>query len=89
MTIIAPLRMHPIGGNTDLRRGFAAPPRSRGPRGSSRAWAARQGRHVTWSWDGNDRSRVKVLAWYDGEWGYSNRLVELAQKVLVEQPALV
>ncbi|HYT51117.1 MAG TPA: hypothetical protein VEL10_02805 [Gaiellaceae bacterium] len=36
-----------------------------------------------------DGSRVKVLAWYDGEWGYSNRLVELAQKVLVEQPALV
>ncbi len=23
-------------------------------------------------------SRVKVLGWYDNEWGYSNRLLELA-----------
>jgi len=23
------------------------------------------------------------VAWYDNEWGYSNRLVELAQRVLV------
>jgi glyceraldehyde 3-phosphate dehydrogenase len=25
-------------------------------------------------------TQVKVLAWYDNEWGYANRLVELAQK---------
>ena len=28
-------------------------------------------------------TQVKVLAWYDNEWGYSTRLVELAQRVLV------
>ena len=25
---------------------------------------------------------LKILTWYDNEWGYSNRIVELAQKVL-------
>jgi glyceraldehyde 3-phosphate dehydrogenase len=29
---------------------------------------------------------VKVVAWYDNEWGYSNRLIELAQRVLVPAP---
>jgi glyceraldehyde 3-phosphate dehydrogenase (phosphorylating) len=28
-----------------------------------------------------DGTQVKVVAWYDNEWGYSSRLVELAQKV--------
>jgi glyceraldehyde 3-phosphate dehydrogenase len=32
-------------------------------------------------------SMVKVFSWYDNEWGYSNRCVELAEKVL--QPATV
>jgi glyceraldehyde 3-phosphate dehydrogenase (phosphorylating) len=29
-----------------------------------------------------DGTQVKVLAWYDNEWGYSTRLVELAARVL-------
>ena len=33
-----------------------------------------------------DGTQVKVLAWYDNEWGYSNRLVELAQRMLVRVP---
>ncbi|WP_121971390.1 ArsJ-associated glyceraldehyde-3-phosphate dehydrogenase [Leptolyngbya sp. BC1307] len=28
-----------------------------------------------------DDTQVKVLAWYDNEWGYSNRMAELAKKV--------
>jgi glyceraldehyde 3-phosphate dehydrogenase (phosphorylating) len=31
-----------------------------------------------------DRTQLKVVAWYDNEWGYSNRLVELAAKVAIE-----
>jgi glyceraldehyde 3-phosphate dehydrogenase len=32
---------------------------------------------------------VKVFSWYDNEWGYSNRCVEVAARVLERQPAAV
>jgi glyceraldehyde 3-phosphate dehydrogenase len=35
-----------------------------------------------------DRTLVKVVAWYDNEWGYSCRLAELVEKVSAPQPAL-
>ena len=30
-----------------------------------------------------DGTQVKVLAWYDNEWGYANRMAELARKVAI------
>jgi glyceraldehyde-3-phosphate dehydrogenase/erythrose-4-phosphate dehydrogenase len=33
-----------------------------------------------------DGTQVKVLAWYDNEWGYANRLVELARAVAHSLP---
>ena len=34
-----------------------------------------------------DETQVKILAWYDNEWGYANRLVELARTVADNLPA--
>ena len=34
-------------------------------------------------------SLVKVLAWYDNEWGYANRLVELARTIARTMPTAV
>jgi glyceraldehyde 3-phosphate dehydrogenase len=34
-----------------------------------------------------DGTQVKVVAWYDNEWGYATRLVELAERVLAPVPA--
>ena len=36
-----------------------------------------------------DGTQVKVVAWYDNEWGYANRLVELAERVGAAVPAAV
>ena len=36
-----------------------------------------------------DGSQVKVVAWYDNEWGYSTRLVELAERVMAPIHELV
>jgi glyceraldehyde 3-phosphate dehydrogenase len=36
-----------------------------------------------------DGTCAKVIAWYDNEWGYSNRVVEVVQRVLAEGPASV
>jgi len=33
-----------------------------------------------------DSTQVKVLAWYDNEWGYANRLVELARNAALSLP---
>ena len=36
-----------------------------------------------------DGTQVKVVAWYDNEWGYSNRLIELASKVHAGRPVVM
>ena len=33
-----------------------------------------------------DGTQVKVVAWYDNEWGYATRLVELAERVMAPVP---
>jgi glyceraldehyde 3-phosphate dehydrogenase len=34
-----------------------------------------------------NETQVKVVAWYDNEWGYSSRLVDLAARVMAPVPA--
>jgi len=35
-----------------------------------------------------DKNMVKAIAWYDNEWGYANRLVEMAEFVVKGNPGL-
>jgi glyceraldehyde 3-phosphate dehydrogenase len=36
-----------------------------------------------------DDTQIKVVGWYDNEWGYATRLVELAERVMAPVPASV
>jgi len=33
-----------------------------------------------------NKTQIKILAWYDNEWGYVNRMVELLAKVAAAEP---
>jgi glyceraldehyde 3-phosphate dehydrogenase len=33
-----------------------------------------------------DGKHVKILAWYDNEWGYANRLIDLARMACESRP---
>jgi glyceraldehyde 3-phosphate dehydrogenase len=35
-----------------------------------------------------DSTQVKIISWYDNEWGYATRLTELAERVMVDVPAV-
>ena len=60
--------------------------RSSPPTSSSRPYSAIFDAPLTSVIDG---TQVKVVAWYDNEWGYANRLVDLAARVMVPVPAVV
>jgi len=34
-----------------------------------------------------DHRLVKVLAWYDNEWGYANRMIALARRIAGAAPS--
>ena len=41
------------------------------------------------STDVTDGTLVKVLGWYDNEWGYSNRVVDLVEYITSREPVAV
>ena len=70
----------PAGGHPALHRGRRSSPPTSSPTRTRRSSTPTR----RWSWTG---TLLKVVSWYDNEWGYSNRCVELAAKVLEREPA--
>ena len=68
--------------------GSSATPRTRSSPRTSSATRTRRSSTPSRRWSSTG-GMVKVVAWYDNEWGYSNRCVELAGKVLEPRPAAV
>lgn len=62
-------------------RSPAAPAAAPGPRTS----AAPPAKHALMCLQVIDGTMVKIYAWYDNEWGYSCRLVDLAAQVATSQ----